>query len=319
MKTTARFRDPLRQRLLFLTVLWLLTLALGAWLSPHFWQSSTVPYLLQYVPVLGLLGMGQTLIMLAGGPGIDLSVGAMVSLVGLAIAGLYGLGLDIYLASLVGLLVGALLGAVNGVLINIVGIPSLMATLATLFVYSGLAVALTGGRPLGGIPGEFAWLGQNQTWNLPNQFLFVFLPVTLVLHVLLTRTVTGNHIVAAGNDERAAFLVGVNVRRLRLKLYVLSGVLAALGAIITVSWFQAARPDAGKGLELLSVTAAVLGGTHIFGGLGRISGTLLAILIITTLQIGLQLANISQAWQLGVIGALLIGSVAVDSLLGRRP
>ena len=141
------------------------------------------------------------------------------------------------------------------------------------------------------------------------------MPVAIALHVMLTRTVVGNHIYAAGNDERAAHLVGVKVKRLRIGLYVLSGVLAGVGAVMLLSWFQAARPDAGMGWELLSVTIAVLGGTHIFGGLGRISGTVVAIMIVTTLQVGLQLANISQAWQLGVIGSLLIGSVAIDNVI----
>ena len=307
--------DPIRKRLLFLSGLWILALLASSLLSPHFLQAQTLPYLLQYVPILGLLGMAQTLVMLAGGPGIDLSVGSMLSLIGLAVAWCYGLGIDIYLAGLLGIAFGALLGGINGVLINIVGIPSLMATLATLFVYGGLAVALTDGLPIGGLPDRFTWLGQGQTFNIPNQFLFVFLPVAVVLHVFLTRTVTGKHIYAAGNDERTAHLVGVKVKRLRIGLYTLSGVLTAIGAVLMLSWFQAARPDAGKGMELLSVTIAVLGGTHIFGGLGRISGTVMAILIITTLQVGLQLANISQAWQLGVIGSLLIGSVAIDNVI----
>ena len=130
----------------------------------------------------------------------------------------------------------------------------------------------------------------------------------------MAHTTIGSHIYAAGNDERAAYLLGVKVKRIRFGLYVLNGVLAAIGALIMLSWFQAARPDAGRGMELLSVTIAVLGGTHIFGGLGRVSGTVVSIMIVTTLQIGLQLANISQAWQLGVIGALLIGSVVVGNL-----
>src|SRR5690606_6593724 len=152
--------------------------------------------------------------------------------------------------------------------------------------------------------------GQGQTFGLPNAFLFVLLPIAIILHVMLTRTVIGRHIVACGNDDRAAHLSGLDVVRIRTGLYVLSGVLSAVGAIIAMSWFLAARPDAGKGMELLAVTIAVLGGTHIFGGTGGVPGAIIAILIVTTLQIGLQLANISAAWQLGVIGFLLIGSVS---------
>ncbi|MGQ0484548.1 MAG: ABC transporter permease [Hyphomicrobiales bacterium] len=306
--------NPLRKRLFLLLLLWLIAVLASSLVSPYFLKSSTLPFLLQYVPILGVLGMGQTLVMLGGGPGIDLSVGSMLSLTGLAIAGMSSLGLDIYLACLLGVVFGGMLGTVNATLINIIGIPSLMATLATMFVFGGLAVAMTGGTPIGGIPDSFAWLGQEQSLLIPNHFLILFVPIAIILHILLTQTVIGSHIYAAGDNERAAYLVGVKVKRLRFGLYVLSGVLSAIGAVMMVSWFQAARPDAGRGMELLSVTIAVLGGTHIFGGIGRISGTIVAIMIVTTMQVGLQLANISQAWQLAVIGGLLIGSMVIDNL-----
>ena len=302
--------DPLRKRLLLLVGLWLFALVAMSLLSPYFLQASTVPYLLQYVPILGLLGLGQTLVILAGGPGIDLSVGSIVSLVGVFVGALTAAGLNVWPACLAGVALGAALGLINGALVNILRIPSLMATLATMFAYGGLALASTRGQPVGHFPLEFGWLGQKTTLELPNSFLFVLLPVAAILHILLTRTTIGRHIVGCGNDERAAFLSGIDVVRLRVGLYVLSGVLSAIGSVISLSWFLAARPDAGKGMELLAVTIAVLGGTHIFGGTGGIPGTIVAILIITTLQIGLQLANISAAWQLGVIGVLLIASVA---------
>jgi ribose/xylose/arabinose/galactoside ABC-type transport system permease subunit len=315
---SAPFRLRLSGRVPFLLGLLILVFAAGSGLSPFFLQESTVPYLLQYVPIIGLLGMGQTLIILAGGPGIDLSAGSMLSVVGLAVAALIVFGLNPYLSSVLGLVLGGLLGAGNGLLVTIVGIPSLIATLATMFLYGGLAVALTAGRPIGGMPESFAWLGQGTLFGLPNQFVFAFLPVMLVLHVMLTRTRLGSHITAVGNDERAAHLLGIKVVRIRLALYVLNGLLAALAAIVNLSWFLAARPDAGKGLELLAVTVSVLGGTHIFGGHGGIPGTVLAVLIVTTLQTGLQLANIQPAWQLGAIGILLIGSIVLNALFNAR-
>lgn len=315
---TAPLRNLPSGRLSFLFALLLLVFAGVALLSPFFLQESTVPYLLQYVPIIGLLGVGQTLIILAGGPGIDLSAGSMLSVVGVAVAALIVLGVNPYAASLLGLILGGLLGGFNGVLVAVVGIPSLIATLATMFLYGGLAVALTEGRPIGGMPASFAWLGQGTVLGVPNQFLFAFLPVALALHVMLTRTRAGSHIIATGNDDRAAHLLGIKVVRVRLSLYVLNGLLAALAAIINLSWFLAARPDAGKGLELLAVTVSVLGGTQIFGGHGGIPGTVLAVLIVTTLQSGLQLANIQPAWQLGAIGVLLIGSIVFNALFSLQ-
>lgn len=309
-------KDPLNQRMFFLTALLIAAGLLGAFLSPYFLQASTVTYLLQYVPVLGVLGMAQTLIILSGGPGIDLSIGATMSIVGLAIAGLAANGIPILLACAIGIGLGGMLGAVNGFLVCILHVPSLMATLATFFTYSGLALALTGGAPIGGIPEWFGSLAQGRFLGIPNHMWIVFLPLAVVLHVILSHTRLGSHIYAAGNDERAAFLSGVKVWHLRFALYCISGMVAALAAIMTISWFQAARADAGDGMELLSVTVAVLGGAHIFGGIGRLSGTILAVLIVTTLQVGLQLANVSQAWQLATIGILLIGSVITDNITG---
>ena len=311
-------KDPLSQRLVFLFGLLVVAAVAGAMLSPSFLQASTVGYLLQYVPVLGVLGMAQTLVMLSGGPGIDLSIGATMSLAGLAIAALIGLGVPVIAACIAGLVLGGLLGTVNALLICVLKVPSLMATLATFFAYSGLSLALTGGSPIGGMPDWFGVLAQGRFLGIPVHMWTMFVPLAIILHVMLSRTRIGSHIYAAGNDERAAFLSGVKIWRLRFALYCLSGTIAGLAAIMTVSWFQAARPDAGKGMELLSVTIAVLGGTHIFGGIGRITGTVLAVLIVTTMQVALQLANISQAWQLATVGLLLIGSVVADQAAGER-
>ncbi len=185
--------DPLKARLLVLIGLWIVSIVAMSLLSPYFLQASTVPYLLQYVPVLGLLGLGQTLVVLAGGPGIDLSVGAIVSLVSVIVGALLAVGLNIWLACAAGLVAGALLGLINGILVNYLRIPSLMATLATMFAYGGLALATTEGRPFSNFPEGFAWLGLGQTFGIPNSFLFVLLPVAVILHVMLTRTVIGRH------------------------------------------------------------------------------------------------------------------------------
>lgn len=303
-------------RFTLLVGLWLVALVAVSVMSPYFLQQSTVPYFLQYIPTLGLLGIGQTLVMLSGGPGIDLSVGSTLSLTGVFLGYIVGgLGVPILPACLLTLLLGAALGLLNGVLVNVVRIPSLMATLATYFAFGGLALALTGGVPQSGFPAGFAWLGQPGFLGIPNQFLFVFVPVAVVIHIVLAHTRVGRHIYACGNNEHAARLVGIHVDRLRTGLYTLSGTLAALAAVINSAWLMSASPNAGEGMELLAVTVAVLGGTHIFGGEGDIKGTVLAIFIVTTLQIGLELAGISMAWQLGLIGTLLVASVASTQLL----
>jgi ribose transport system permease protein len=306
---SARFGGRLGMLLALLAV----AVIAGALLSPHFLRWSTAAFIGQYLPILGVLAIAQAMVMISGGPGIDLSLGGTLSLTALAIAALYAAGVPLVLACGAGILLGGLLGAVNGVLIAYVGVPSLMCTLGTMFLYGGLALALTGGSPIGGLPTSLAWLAQGRSFGLPNHVWLVLIPIALAAHVLLTQTRAGAHIHAAGCEERAAFLAGVEVRRLRFRLYCLAGMLAAVGAIMTLAWFQAARPDAGRGMELLSVTIAVLGGVHIFGGEGRIAGVIIALVTVTTLQAAMQLANIPQAWQLGAVGALLIASVVLDN------
>jgi ribose/xylose/arabinose/galactoside ABC-type transport system permease subunit len=263
------------------------------------------------MPILGVLAVAQALVMLSGGPGIDLSVGSTLSLTGLAIAALAANGWPLALACAAGLALGTVLGAANGWLVAILGVPSLMATLGTMFLYGGLAVALTGGRPIGGLPDSFGWLAQGRILGVPNHVWVVLVPVAVAAHVGLTQTRAGAHLHAAGCDERAAYLAGVRVQRVRFATYALAGALAAMGGIMNLSWFQAARPDAGRGMELLSVTIAVLGGVHIFGGEGRIPDVIAALLLVTTVQAAMQLANIPQAWQLGAVGLLLILSVTL--------
>jgi len=308
-------------RLALLAALLLAAVVAGALLSPHFLRVSTLAFIGQYLPIVGVLALAQALVMMGGGPGIDLSLGSTLSLTALAIAALHAAGVPLVAACLAGLALGAVLGAVNGALVAYLGVPSLMGTLGTMFLYGGLALALTGGAPIGGLPESLAWLAQGRTALLPNHVWLVLIPLAIAAHVLLTRTRAGAHIVAAGCDERTAYLAGVRVRQLRFRLYVLAGVLAAVGAIMTLSWFQAARPDAGRGMELLSVTIAVLGGVGIMGGEGRIAGVVLALVTVTTMQAAMQLANIPQAWQLGATGLLLILSVVLDHSwegLGRR-
>lgn len=307
-----------RYRPLFLLGLWGITVLVISFLTPYFLQANTVPFLLEFLPVIGLLGLAQTLIMLSGGPGIDISIGANLSLSAVFMGWIVSLGMNTWLAIPITIAFAAALGAVNAVLITQIGIPSLMATLATFFTFEGLALATTGGSPLSGFASSFGQIALGRVWLFPYAFLFIFVPIAIALHVMLRNTKVGNHIYAAGNDENAAYLYGVEVKRLRASLYVLGGALAGMAAVIMNSWFLTARPDAGQGFELLSVTIAVLGGTHIFGGEGSIPGTLMAILIVVTLQIGLQLANISQAWQLGVIGVLLIGSIILNNYVMKQ-
>ncbi len=307
-----------QHRLAVLGMLWLAIAAADAELSPYFVRTDTITGILQFSSVIGLLGLGESLVILGGGGGIDLSVGATLSLVAVAIGFIMRAGATVWVAAVLGVGLAAGLGAANGVLVTMLGIPPLVATLATLYAYGGLAVALTQGVPIAGFPPAFAVLGQTTILGIPLQVLLFLLPAYVGLHFMLNYTPFGRHIYLVGDNEGAARLVGVPVERTRLVLYTVSGLLAGLGAVIMNSWLLTARPDAGAGTELMAITIAVLGGFNIFGGEGSLTGAMLATLVIVTLQNGLQLANINQIWQLGLIGTLLIVSVALNQVFVYR-
>lgn len=288
-------------------------------LSPYFLQVGNLLSMTQYGAVIGLLALGQALVILGGGGGIDLSVGAMLSLSGVFMGFLTeGVGLNPWLAAPLAIAFGALLGLVNGLLIAKVGLLPLIATLATMFFYASLANVVTGGKQFGGFDvANFNLLGQGAVLGIPIQVLFVTIPAFAVAIWAMPRTRFGQELYEIGSSARAASLIGVSVPNQRIRLYVISGSLAALGAVITNAWLLTARPSAGTGLELQAITIAVLGGLDIFGGKGHLSGVLLGLVLVVVVNNGLQLAGVGNSIQVGILGAILIASVLLNTLVAR--
>ncbi len=297
--------------------LWILALIFFGIQSPAFLTLANFSSILQFSTLLALVTFGQTLVILGGGGGIDLSVGGIVSLSGLAIAFGINMGVNPYLASLGGIVFGGLLGLVNGLLVTKFRLLPLIATLGTFYAYNGFSIALTNGAPIAGLPPFFGTLGQGSVAGIPVHTLFIVLPVFLVLEFVLWQFPLGRWIYGIGSNERACRLVGLPVDRIRLGLYVHSGVMAALAGLVADSWLLSARPNIGENLELLSLTAALLGGTSIFGGSGGLAGSLVAVFFFTSFQAGLQMLNVNAIWQLGVVGLFLIFSVVTDRLIRR--
>ena len=316
----ARILTALRTRLGFLLAANVVAAVVMAQLSPYFLTVGNGQAMLQFGAVIALLAIGQTLVIVSGGGGIDLSVGSMLSLTGV----LFGLlaveaGMPLPLAALLAVLTGAGLGALNGILVTAVGIPPIIATLGTLYLYGSLAVVLTDGVPISGFPEGFGFLGQRTLAGIPTQIVLVVAPVALLAGLMVARTALGRSIYLVGVNELAARLTGIRVARTRIAVYALSGALAGLGAIVTSSWLMSARPDAGVGLELQAITVAVLGGTNIMGGEGTLGGALLAVLVVTMVGQGLQLADVDPTWQLGILGLLLLLAVMLNEFVLRRP
>ncbi|MGX6446975.1 ABC transporter permease [Patulibacter sp. S7RM1-6] len=316
----SRVLDLLRTRLGFLLAANVVAAVVMAQLSPYFLSVGNGQAMLQFGAVIALLALGQTLVIVAGGGGIDLSVGSILSLSGVLFALLFtDAGVPIPVAALLGVLAGAALGAFNGVLVTAVGISPIIATLGTLYLFGSLAVVLTDGVPVSGFPDSFGFVGQRTLLGVPTQILLVLLPVALVLGWMAARTALGRSIWLVGVNETAARLSGIGVARTRITVYAISGALGGVGGVVTASWLMSARPDAGVGYELQAITVAVLGGTNIMGGEGSLGGALLAVLIVTMVGQGLQLAGVDPTWQLGILGLLLLVAVTLNEFVLRRP
>ena len=304
--------------LAILFALWFILIAGLALLKPDAISVSTVTTVLQFSTLLALVALGQSLVVLCGGAGIDLSVGGIASLS--AVGSLMALraGMPAWLVPPACLLIGALLGAFNGAVVTRLRILPLIATLGTFYAYSGLAVALTNGAAQSGVP---LWLipwGRGVVGGIPLPFLTLALPAFVLAGGLLVATSWGRWIYALGHNERSARLVGIPVDRVRRIAYTVSGTLAGTAALVSLAWLGSGRPNIGQNLELTSLTAAMLGGIGIFGGKGGVAGVLAAVLLLVTLQTGLLQLNVNSVWQVGIVGALLIAVLLIDRVSTRR-
>lgn len=245
---------------------------------------------------------------------IDLSVASMMGLSACTLAWLHSQGVSIPVAFGVGLVVGLLGGAFNGFWIAVVGLPSLVVTLAMLIGYRGLARVLLEDRSIGDFPDWFDALGQ-QPWVGPFPLaLIIFFGLLLVAIVILQHSGFGRYVYVIGNNREVARYSGVRVQWVKFWLFVASGVIAALAGLLFAARLGAVRGDLALGFELDIITMVLLGGVSIFGGSGSIYGVLLSILIVLNLRNGMSLANITGHIQTGVIGVLLILSVLVPNL-----
>lgn len=302
-------------RRIALLVLIVIAFIMMSLISPYFFRVNNLLSMTQYSAVVGLLALGQTFVILGGGGGIDLSVGSMMSLSSvffglLAVQG----GLSPWIAAIIAVAIGAVLGLVNGLLIALLNLPPLIVTLGTLYLYASAALVISGGIDINGFDREgFSTIGQTSIAGLPFQVVVMLVPLFIIATIVMMRTRFGREVYEIGSSSLAARLAGINVKRTRVKLYVISGSLSAVGAIVSASWLLNAKSTAGTGMELQAITIAVLGGTVITGGIGRVSGTFLALLLVAILNSGMELAGIGSTFQIGLLGVVLIISMLVRS------
>lgn len=296
--------------------------------APNFLTAANMLIISKHVALNALLAIGMTFVIIAGG--IDLSVGSIVGLCAM-VAGylvLYGIDLGIGWSiqfntleiCFIVLVVGVFIGLLNGLLITKLNVAPFIATLGMLYVARGAALLFSDGRTfpnLGGNPeygsDTFRLIGSGAALGIPLS-IWIMVVVALSAAYLATRTPLGRHVYAVGGNERGAALSGVDVDRTKIFVYMFSGLCAALVGLIISSQLQASHPATGETFELNAIAAAVLGGTSMSGGRGRIGGTVVGAFVIGILADGMIMMGISSFWQTVIKGIVIIAAVVVDQI-----
>lgn len=282
--------------------------------SPNFLSQYNLSVVARQASFVGLVALGQTLVLLIGG--IDLSVGTAAGLstiVGCLM--LTKLGIHPYLVPLLTALFGFGLGLINGALIAGLRLNPFIVTLATGEVFAGLNLVITRGYPIRPLGEPFRVFGQGSVMGVPVPVM-IFLGAGLILLWLLTRTRFGRNIYAIGGNRDAATLVGIRVWRVEFIVFGLAGMFAALAGILYASRMDSGQPSVGEGWLMGAITAAIIGGTSLRGGEGTIVGTLLGALLMAVLANGIVLMNVSGYWERVIVGLVVLIAILVD--LARR-
>jgi ribose/xylose/arabinose/galactoside ABC-type transport system permease subunit len=297
------------------TIVWLLLafVVVVALTNANFATTDNINAVLRQSSFTGIAALGMTLLITS--EAFDLSVGSMLSVCAIATATLVP-EVDIFGALVGAIAAGALLGAVNGLIVTKLRIPTLVATLGTLYVFLALGFIWTGGEIRVVTQDAFLTLGLQNVFGLPLPFV-VMLGVFAGCFVLLRYTSYGRLVRAVGTNERAAHFAGVPVARVRLVTFALVGCCVGLAAFLQTAQLSSATPTVGTGYELTVIAIVVLGGTSLSGGRGTLVGTLCAALFFAVLNNSLNLYGVSSYWTYVAVGAVLITALAIDSLRGR--
>ncbi|GED72969.1 ribose ABC transporter permease [Brevibacillus reuszeri] len=265
--------------------------------------------------VLCIMAVAMTFIIITGG--IDLSAGSQIAVSGVVVSGLIVAGVPIPLAVLLAIMVGGVIGLFMGTIVSTQKIPPFIVTLGMTTILSGLAFVYTQGNPIAVSDAAFRALGRGYIGPIPIPVIIMVI-VVVIGHILLTHTRFGRYVYMIGDNEEAARLCGINVNLVKTGVYVLGGAVMAIAGIILASRLSTGSPNSGTGSELDAIAAVVLGGTNLFGGEGKIIGTLMGVAIISILNNGLNLLDVSSYNQLMIKGVVILLAVWLNSIKARK-
>ena len=307
MKNTMKYMSELTTVIALIILMAVITI-----INSNFLTANNLLNLLLQVTSNALIAFGMTFVILTGG--IDLSVGSILALSSALTAGLLGSGMPVTLAILISLILGCILGMMNGLLSSYGKLAPFIVTLATMTIFRGATLVYTNGNPITkGLSDTFLFqfLGQGYIVGIPFPVIIMFI-VFIVLYVLLHKTAFGKSVYAIGGNEKAAYISGVKLNKVKIIIYSISGIMASISGLIITSRLSSAQPTAGASYEMDAIAAVVLGGTSLSGGKGRILGTLIGALIIGVLNNGLNIIGVSAFWQQVVKGVVILIAVLID-------
>jgi len=280
-----------------------------SFLSPVFFTLPNLLNILQQSSINALIALGMTLVIISGG--IDLSVGPTAALSAVFGATMMVAGVPVPAAIMATLGIGAICGVFSGSLIAYAGLQPFIVTLGGLSLFRAIALIYTGGNPVFGIPMEFRSIINSAVFGVPTPIVIVAV-IAVVLWLVMNKTPLGEYILAVGGNEEAARVAGVPVKRTKVTVYVISGMLASLASLILIGRLGAAEPTIGNLWELDAIAAAAIGGASLMGGKGSIVGTLIGAIILGALRNGLTLMNIQAFYQLLATGLIIIIAMLID-------
>ena len=278
--------------------------------APNFLSAKNVINIVRQCSMFGIVVVGVSMVMIGGG--MDLSVGSQMAVDGMLVGYMMvNSGLPIPVAIVATIVIGCVMGAINGLVAVKLHIMPIIVTLGTMLILEGVAYLITGGYPITGMPEAFTVIGQGYLGIIPIPVI-IFAAFVSFGWVVMNKTYLGREIYALGGNREAARLAGINVDRLTIIVYTFCGFAASIAALIMVGRTNASQPGAGSSYAFDCMTAACLGGVSIAGGEGKISGTVVGVLILGMLDNGLVLMSVNSNWQSVIKGLILLAAVAID-------
>lgn len=279
--------------------------------SSNFLTATNLLNVLRQISINGILALGMTVVCLTGG--IDLSVGSIVAFSGIVAAGLLrDHGLPTVLVALISIAIGAAMGLYNGYFVAYWNAAPFVVTLSMMTIARGMTYVYSKGRPISNLPTSFLAIGKGSIAGIPAPTIILII-MFILASILLNKLKIGRYIYAVGGNENAAMVSGINVKRVKMFVYVLSGIACGVAAVILTARVSAGLPQAGESYELDAIAATVIGGTSLSGGRGRIWGTIVGAVLLGIVNNGLDLLNVSSFYQQIVKGLIILGAILIDS------